>query len=166
MIYMMSRMRKIVDRVIEAFAVITLSSMVILTTYQVITRYFFNNPSVYSEVLAKYLFIWLVLIVGAYVIGKRDHMSIVFIKEKFNENVQNILNLLIDVIVLIFAVIVLGYGGYLNSVTQFSQTDSILPVSAGFIYLALPISAVLIMFYSVCNIIDDIAFFTNKRGVK
>lgn len=162
----MNKLKNLVDKVIEAFAIITLSFMVILITYQVITRYFFSNPSVYSEVLAKYLFIWLVLIVGAYVFGKRDHMSIVFIKEKFSVKNQNYINILIDLIVIVFAIVVIGVGGYRSVLIQFGQQDSILPVSAGIIYLALPISSVLIVFYSICNFIEDITNIRKLRGAK
>lgn len=163
-ICMMKTIKNIIDKIIEVFAIIALSLMVILITYQVITRYFFDKPSVYSEVLAKYIFIWLVLIVGAYVFGKREHMSIVFLKEKFNAKIQNFINLIINIITFIFGLVVIGLGGYENMLLQFNQQDSVLPVSAGVIYLALPIAAGLIMFYAVYNTYEDILNIKQARS--
>lgn len=152
----MIKVRKIVDRCLEVFFVIAFSMMVILTSYQVITRYIFDKPSAYSEVLAKYIFIWLIFTGTAYVFGKKEHMAILFIKEKFNERNQIIIDMITETITLVFIVMVLLIGGYSQAIMQLGQQDATLPVSVGVIYSIAPISAVLIIFYTVLNQIDNV----------
>lgn len=152
----MIKARKCVDKCLEVFFVIAFSLMVILTTYQVITRYVFSKPSAYSEVLAKYIFIWLIFIGTAYVFGKREHMAILFVKEKFSERNQIIIDMITETITLVFIIIVLLIGGYSQAVLQLGQQDATLPVSVGVIYSVAPISALLIIFYTVLNQIDNV----------
>ena len=78
----MEKMKKLFDRVLEVSCIALMSVMTILVTYQVITRYIFNKPSAVSEVLARYMFVWMVLLCAAYVFGLREHMNIPFVKDK------------------------------------------------------------------------------------
>ena len=48
------------------------------------------------------------------------------------------------------------YGGAIISHINLLQYDSILKIPTGTIYAVIPISGVLIIFYSVCNILDDL----------
>ena len=58
-----------VDKIISSACILIVGAMTILVTYQVVARYLFNSPSAVSEVLSRYLFIWLVLFGSAYVFG-------------------------------------------------------------------------------------------------
>lgn len=73
--------KKILDRVIEWVCIFIVGLMTILITYQVVVRYVFNSPSAVSEILSRYLFVWLILFAGAYVFGLREHMEIAFLKK-------------------------------------------------------------------------------------
>ena len=45
----MEKLRTALNRVLELLAGLSMSVMVILTTYQVIVRYIFSSPSTWSE---------------------------------------------------------------------------------------------------------------------
>ena len=47
----MEKLRTALNRVLELLAGLSMSVMVILTTYQVIVRYIFSSPSTWSEEL-------------------------------------------------------------------------------------------------------------------
>ena len=74
--------RKWMDKIIMGACVFIFGFMVILGTYQIVTRYVFNAPSTFSEELLTYSFTWLSLLAGTYVFGKRDHMRMAFIADK------------------------------------------------------------------------------------
>ena len=61
----LERIKTRVDQVSALLCIVIVGSMTLLVTYQVVARYLFNSPSAVSEVLSRYLFIWLVLIGGA-----------------------------------------------------------------------------------------------------
>jgi TRAP-type C4-dicarboxylate transport system permease small subunit len=152
----MEALRKGIDKFTEWLAFAILALMTVLVTWQVITRFVLKNPSTMTEALAKYLFLWLVLITAAYVIGKREHMSIEFFVGRFSKKTQVILGIISELVVLGFVIIVVTYGGGYIAMNAMSQMDSALPIPMGVVYLALPVSGVLSVFYALCNITDSI----------
>ncbi len=152
----MNQLRNIINKFTEWLACGILALMTILVTWQVITRFVFKSPSAITEALAKYLFVWLVLITAAYVVGKREHMAIEFFVNKYSKKTRNVLDIIVEICVFLFSAIVLTYGGGYIAINAMNQADSALSIPVGIIYLALPVSGVLSMFYSFCNIVDDV----------
>ena len=148
----MEKFRSVLDKVIEIFCTVIMMIMTILVSWQVFTRYVFNKPSAVTEQLTQYLFIWLVLFGSAFIFGKREHMQIIFIKDKFPVKIGMICDIFQEIIVFIFTIGVLVGGGYLSSVRQMAQTDAALQIPMGVIYIAIPLSGVFIIFYSILNI--------------
>ena len=122
----METLKNGLNKIIEIFCIVLMAFMTILVTWQVITRYVFNNPSAVTEQLCQYLFIWLVLFGSAYIFGKREHMQITFIKEKLPNKLGKICDLLQETIIFIFTLGVLVIGGYLSVVKQ--MVYSVLPL--------------------------------------
>jgi TRAP-type C4-dicarboxylate transport system permease small subunit len=147
----MAQAKKIVDTALQWFSIMIVAVMTILVTYQVVTRYVFNNPSAVSEAAARYLFVWLTMFGGAYVFGKREHMNLTFISAKLNPKGQIILQIVSEALILVFALAVMSYGGKLYADMQLVQIDPSLNIPMAYIYWALPASGVLILFYTICN---------------
>jgi TRAP-type C4-dicarboxylate transport system permease small subunit len=125
--------------------------MTFFVTYQVVTRYVFNKPSAVSETIARYLFVWLTIFGGAYVFGKRGHMNLVFIREKFSPKTQTVLEILSEFLIAVFAILIMIYGGRIYTAKQIVQIDPSLMFSMAWIYGCLPVGGVLVLFYSICN---------------
>ena len=153
----MNKLRNIINKVTEYLAVFILAFMTLLVTWQVITRFVLKSPSTITEALAKYLFVWLVLITAAYVLGKREHMAIEFFIGKLKQRTQLICNLITEVVIFAFASIVMTYGG------GYIALNAALGIPVGIVYLALPVAGVLAMFYSVCNMTDIVKKFKEVK---
>lgn len=146
--------RDILNKVLGGMNVFLFAFMVVIGTYQILVRYLFNSPSTVSEELLTYSFSWMALLAASYVFGKREHMRMGFLADKLQEGAKKILDIVIEGIIFIFAVIVMLYGGIqIVSLTMIQKTAS-LGISMGYIYLIIPICGVLIMIYSILNIID------------
>jgi TRAP-type C4-dicarboxylate transport system permease small subunit len=128
--------------------------MTFLVTYQVITRYIFNNPSAISEALARYLFVWLTMFGGAYVFGKREHMNLNFIRDQFPPKGKVILEMISEFLIAVFAIMVMIYGGKIYALKQMIQIDPSMQIPMGYIYASLPMAGYLILFYFICNEIE------------
>lgn len=150
----MDNIRLVLDKMMRVFNVCVFSLLTLLTVWQVLTRYLLNNPSTWSEEMASYLFAWVTLLGAAYVFGKREHMNIPILLDKASPKVQKILAIFNEIIILIFAVVVLIYGGISITSLTMSQMSSSLPVAMGYFYAAIPISGVFTALYSVLNIHD------------
>lgn len=159
----MNKVRNGINKCVEVMSCLILAIMTILVTWQVITRFVFASPSSITEALAKYMFLWLVLITAAYVAGKREHMAIEFFVGKCSPKLRDILGIIGEGAIVVFSAIVLTYGGGYIAMHAMNQMDSALPIPIGIIYLALPVSGVLMVFYSVCNVVDLIKKIKNKE---
>ena len=128
--------------------------MVVVGTYQIVTRFVFNSPSTVSEELLTYSFAWLALLSASYIFGKREHMRMGFLADKVTGNAKKVLEIVIEAVIVAFAVIVMVYGGFNIMGLTMTQTTASLPVTMGVIYTVLPLSGIIIAIYGVLNIID------------
>ena len=85
--------------------------MVVVGTYQIVTRYFFGRPSTVSEELLTYSFTWMALLSSALVFGKRDHMRMGFLADKITGTPRKVLEIISECLVLLLAAVVMLYGG-------------------------------------------------------
>ncbi|MFV2104184.1 TRAP transporter small permease [Micromonospora sp. LOL_024] len=129
------------------------AALVLDVGWQVFARQVLNSPSGWSEELAKYLFIWLGLLGGGWVFGQRGHVAADLAVQRMPEKVQRFMGVLVQLCTLAFAGLVLIWGGYQMVRLTWDQTLTGLPVNVGWMYLALPISGVIIAFYNVYHVI-------------
>lgn len=143
--------KRAIDKVMEWCCILILAVMTILVTYQVVTRYFFDKPSAISEVMAQYLFVWLIMFGGAYVFGLREHLSITVLKDKLSPSNNMIAEIVINIVLFLFALSVMVMGGWQGSMKQMYTVDAALQIPVGVIYIAVPLCGVVMLFYAVYN---------------
>ncbi len=148
------KIRKGVDAVISTFCAILFALMVVVGTYQIVTRFVFNSPSTVSEELLTYSFAWMALLSAAYVFGKRDHMRMGFLADKVTGKKRIALEAAIEVLVMVFAGSVMIYGGFTIMNLTMTQKTASLGVPMGVIYTVVPLAGILIVLYAVLNIAD------------
>lgn len=157
----MDKFRKGLDKTLEMFCVAIFAFITILGLYQIITRYVFNKPSTISEELLIFSFTWLSLLAAALVFGKREHMRMSFLADKLKGVKGIYLSIFTEIIVLLFAVIVLFYGGIQITKLTMTQVTASLGITMGYVYIILPITGLLIFIYNILNISDDIKKLKN-----
>ena len=160
------KIRKGMNTVVSTICIVLFAVMVIVGTYQIITRFIFNNPSTVSEELLTYTFAWMAIFSSAYVFGKRDHMRMTFIADKLPKEQRKILEIVIELLVIAFAVIVLIYGGFTIMGLTMTQKTASLGVMMGVVYAVVPICGILIAIYGVLNVIDLCAGYENTEEEK
>lgn len=147
-------LRKGINVALSSACAFIFAAMVVIGTYQIVTRFIFNSPSTISEELLTYSFTWMALLATAYVFGKRDHMRMGFLADKFGPGVQKALAILAEILIMVLAGFVMIYGGFTIMQLTMTQSTASLGIPMGVIYTILPVSGVLIAIYSVFNIID------------
>ena len=73
---MLARLRDAADRLEEAFMVVALACMTLLTFVQVVLRYVFGTGLVWSLEAVSYLFAWLVLLGMSYGARTQAHIAV------------------------------------------------------------------------------------------
>ncbi|HBA96773.1 MAG TPA: TRAP transporter small permease [Lachnospiraceae bacterium] len=148
------KIRKVIDLVLSSACAVIFAAMVVIGTYQIVTRFIFRSPSTVSEELLTYSFTWMALLSSAYVFGKRDHMRMGFMADKAGPGGQKVLGILSEILIMILAASVLIYGGVTITNLTMTQSTASLGIPMGVVYTIIPISGVLIVLYSILNLAD------------
>ncbi len=151
-----------VDKVIKNLLVLLMTLMVLNVLWQVFTRFIMNDPSSFTDELARYLLIWLGLLGAAYVTGQNMHLAIDYLLNKTKPKIKIMLEYVINISIFLFALFVMVIGGFnLVALTLYlEQISAALQIQLGYVYIVLPLSGLLIMFYSTVNLIQQ--FKENK----
>jgi TRAP-type C4-dicarboxylate transport system permease small subunit len=147
----MSQATKVVDRALGWLLVTLMGVAVLNVLWQVFTRFVLADPSSFTDELARYLLIWIGLLGASYAAGKQMHLAIDLLPSRLTRRPRFYVGLVIEACIFLFSLSVLVIGG-MNLVAltlTLGQTSAALHVPLGYVYLALPLSGLLMMFYSI-----------------
>ncbi|WP_026533011.1 TRAP transporter small permease [Arthrobacter sp. H41] len=145
----MQALKKILDRFLAVACVVLFAVLVITVVWQVFSRQVLNSPSAWTSELAQYLFVWLGLFGAALVFAERGHIAVDFLVRKFPEKAERATAILVQAVIAAFAGLIFVWGGYRVSEQSWDQALTGLPVTVGPLYLVMPITGVVIIFYAV-----------------
>ncbi|HEX6209691.1 MAG TPA: TRAP transporter small permease [Methylomirabilota bacterium] len=152
----MARAGAFVDRMLSSALVAIMAVMVANVLWQVFTRFVLRAPSSYTEELARFLLIWLSLLGAAYATRLRLHLAIDLFPSRFQGASRRRADLFIHACVFLFALLAMVIGGLRLVYLSFalSQISAALRVSLGYVYLVVPVSGLLIMFYVIAAVLE------------
>ncbi|MFD0965658.1 TRAP transporter small permease [Seminibacterium arietis] len=104
---------------------------------------------------------WLGLIGAAYAAGLKQHLAIDLLLLKQKGKRKLILELIILIITVLFTSLVLIYGGFtlVKDTYATGQISPSLGINMGLVYLCLPISGIIILLYSLVELVKKVADF-------
>ncbi len=154
-------LRAKIDKILEVFLVILTSALVLDVVWQVASRYLLSNPSSFTDELAVFLLIWVGMAGAAYVKGKNEHLAIDILPDKLQPQNKNKLLVFINFLIIVFSLSIMVIGGAWLVYTRFQmgQVSSALQVPLGFVYSIVPLSGLLMIYYSL----DDIRNLINAN---
>jgi TRAP-type C4-dicarboxylate transport system permease small subunit len=157
----METMKKYVNKTLEGITSVLFLVMVAVTSWQVISRYVLNSPSTSTEEFLRFSLIWLSMLGAAYVVGKKGHIAFTLLSDRLKSNRRKIVHLVIEIAFLAFAAAIMVYGGGRAVSITMGQISPSLQLPMGYVYLSLPVSGILVMFYSLCNVVE---LLSGKQG--
>lgn len=94
---------------------------------------------------------------------KKARLAVTVLSEKLTGKKSKILEVVVQSLFLVFAAMIMVYGGW-NAVTlTMGQISPSLSIPMGYVYLSVPVSGVLIIIYSLINLIDTLS---NKPAIQ
>lgn len=146
-----NHLKHAVDRVIAAFSVAIMIALVVCVVWQVFSRYVLNQPSTLTDELARFLMIWVGLLGAAYTVGAQRHLSIDLLAMSLSKRKQVLLSLLINILISGFAGSVIVTGGIklIHKTLATSQVSAAMQIPMGYVYIILPLSGVVMIFYNL-----------------
>lgn len=148
-------MKQTLDKYIGHLLALLMSIMLMSVLWQITTRYFLGISSAVTDELARYLLIWIGTLGAAYVSGKKMHLAIDLLPRKLSGKSKQILNIVINLSIILFALFAMVIGGSrLVYVTYIlGQTSAALQIPLAYVYLILPFSGLLIIYYKINEIL-------------
>ena len=143
----MNTLRAVLTRLLNILAGASFLVMVVLTCWQVFTRYILGNPS-------SYMFAWMSLLGASIVTSERGHMNIPILVELAGPGPQKVLNCLGELIAFLFSLVILAFGGVQIAQLAMGQMTSSLGVPIGIFYVVLPLCGVLNMLFTLLNMVE------------
>ena len=149
-------MRAKIDNVLEKLVLLILVVMLISVVWQVFSRFVLRAPSTITDEISSFSLIWVGLLGAAYAAGKNLHLAIDLIPEEVVKKRQRLFNGIVFISIGLFAFTVMIIGGFrlVQLSFQFGQTSATLEIPLGFIYMVVPISGVLICYYSIDTLLN------------
>ncbi len=147
-------MRSKIDALLGKTLALIMSVMVINVLWQVFTRYVTGNPSSFTDELARYLMIWIGVLGAAYVSGRNLHVAIDILPKRSSEKTQKRLRVIVNSMVILFVFFAFVIGGsrlvYISYVLGQQSPSLQLPLAV--VYIIIPISGLLIMYYKTSDL--------------
>jgi len=146
------------------FSVTAMSVMLVVIFSQVVTRYIFNYTPEWSEELARYLFVWVVFLGSALIMGESGHLAVQFVPNHFKGTaVGKALEVIINLSGYVFILILLFQGAKMTRVMTF-QTSPGMEISMSWVYSVIPLSAVLMLLYLARDTVRIVKGFSGPKG--
>ncbi|WP_297839417.1 TRAP transporter small permease [uncultured Roseibium sp.] len=152
-----------VDMVLRLVITIAFAVLVACVVWQVVSRYVLQSPSTVTDEMARFLFIWVALLGGAYTFGQRRHLAIDLLPVITTGILRLLVNFGIIAAIALFAGVVMVYGG-LDLVSRTLETQQVSPalrLPMGLVYIAIPFSGLCILYYCLTFLTD---LFRTGRG--
>ncbi len=149
------RMRKAIDKILGGALVVIMAMMVLNVLWQVFTRFVIGTPSSFTDELARYLMIWVGILGAAYASGKELHVAIDVLPQKLKKATQKKLSIIVKLIIALFALVamIVGGGRLVFITYALDQLSPALQIPLAYVYLVIPISGLLIMYYKISDIL-------------
>jgi len=142
---------------LEKTLALLMALLVLDVIWQVVTRFLLNNPSSFTDELARFLLIWLGLLGAALVSGHKMHLAIDLLSDRIRSpQIQKYLAIFIDAVVVIASLSIMVFGGskLVYTIWILGQTSTALQVPLSVVYTIIPISGLLIIYFAIDDILS------------
>jgi TRAP-type C4-dicarboxylate transport system permease small subunit len=147
-------------RVVDALAIATFAGMFGCVLVQVVLRYAFDRPLVWSDELARYLFVWCAFLGWIIAARRRSHLAISVLPDRCGPHGRALFGLVASAAALAFAVLLLFYGIRITARNLDIGTVALF-FSFGVVYAIVPLAAFAVGIYAV---VDAIAAWQQFRA--
>lgn len=153
----MHSLAKVVDTALRALLVILVLALVFSVAWQVLSRYLLEDPSPWTEELARFLLIWIGMLGASYAFRQRAHLGLELLPQKLEGVPATTLRYFtLAVIALFAAAVLIAGGGNLVSLTwELRQYSAVLGMPIAWVYSVVPLTGVIIVFYCLVQALES-----------
>jgi len=150
-----------------AFLMVSIAAATLVLFVNIVLRYFFGSNTTWAYEFIRYAMIWITFIGASVCFGKGMHVGIDFFVEYLSPRIRKIVAIFIYLVSLLLMVFLVRYGWEL---VRFSmQTGQITPslqIKMYWVYLAIPVGAVLSIIHIIENMISQFRSANNNNAME
>lgn len=148
-----------VDAAFRVLLALLMATMVACVTWQIVSRYLLDDPSAWTEELARFLLIWVGLLGGSYAYHTGMHLGLGLLSDRLSARARRAQAVFIHGIVIVFALAVPIAGGLrlIWLTAEIGQYSPALRIPMAVVYFSLPISGLMLVLYGASAIAAQFA---------
>jgi len=148
-------MKTRLEKILEIVSAAMLAAIVVLLSMQVFTRYVAKGSLLWAGEMAEWLFVWMTFIAAVLVFRDKGHIVIDIVFDLLPEKVKKVLTILTTTLIHVFLFVLLYYS--IPVVKAYSnQTATSVEISKSFLFVSLPVSALLMLTVSLLSVVSKI----------
>ena len=142
------RILRPIRRSVEITIVILFAVLTTAVFAQVVARYVFNQPPAWTEELARFCQVWIILLASSICLRKGSHLAVDYLGPSLTRGARRAVALFTGCLVAIYSAVVVIWGARLLMV-GLVQTSPAMQLNMGLVYLVFPIAGGLMLLESV-----------------
>ncbi|MGD8540367.1 MAG: TRAP transporter small permease [Candidatus Aminicenantes bacterium] len=143
----MTFIRKATETVIVVLFIVLVSAVFL----QVVARYAFNNPPTWTEELARYCQVWIIILASSICIRKGSHLAVDYLSHKFPPFMNRFIQIFIGLLMAVYVAVVTFFGWRLMVVGHY-QVSPAMQINMSYIYIIFPLGGLLMFVEAVLSV--------------
>jgi TRAP-type C4-dicarboxylate transport system permease small subunit len=139
-----------IDRAVDGVAVAAFAGMFACVLGQIVFRYFLGQPLVWSDELARYLFVWASFLGWIIAARRRSHLAIDMAATRLSPRGQAVLKIVGALVGLAFAALLAYYGWRITARNLDVETTTLF-IPMGVVYTIVPVAAIAVGLYAIAD---------------
>jgi TRAP-type transport system small permease protein len=149
----MNRIATVFDTVLAIVAGVLFGALFLITVLNIVLRNIGGIAWLWIPGMTKFLFIWTVFIGTSVLYQRNDHLVMDFFANKLQPARKRVLDIVTNTVFLILLVVLVVYGFIVVEIRMGIPFET-WQFSTGYAYLAVPVSAILMLFFCINKIVE------------
>jgi TRAP-type C4-dicarboxylate transport system permease small subunit len=137
-----------IRRAVEVTIVVLFAVLTSAVFVQVVARYVFNQPPTWTEELARFCQVWIVLLASSICVRKGSHLAVDYLGPSLPPGVRKAVALFTGCLIAVYAAVVVIWGVRLLMI-GWMQTSPAMQLNMGWVYLVFPVAGGLMLLEAI-----------------
>ena len=134
------------------YTIVTLFAVLTSAVFaQVVARYVFNQPPAWTEELARFCQVWIILLASSICLRKGSHLAVDYLGPALSPGARRVVRWVTGGLIVAYSLVVVVWGIRLVTI-GWTQTSPAMQLNMGVVYLAFPVAGGLMVLESVLAI--------------
>lgn len=148
---LINRFKRGMETVIDWITVTAFIVIFLIAMAQIIMRWVFRNPLVWSEELIRLIFVWICYMGWTIAARNRSHICITALLSRLPPLARKGLETFNSLLLIVFSIFMIRYGIKMAEVGSRSMLVT-LPINFSVAYICVPVTNSIILFYQILTI--------------